>query len=139
VPEVLLVTTRQTKRWIIPKGWPIKGLKPAKSAAREAYEETGVRGVIRAKSIGTFTYDKRLDEDGIVIPCEVKVFPLLVKRQSKTWPEYHQRATRWLELTVALPLIEEESLRMLISTFVECMTAKAKARSTARMPIGITT
>jgi 8-oxo-dGTP pyrophosphatase MutT (NUDIX family) len=45
-PEILLVTTRQTKRWIIPKGWPIKGLKPAKSAAREAYEEAGVRGSV---------------------------------------------------------------------------------------------
>ena len=42
--EILLLTTRQSKRWIIPKGWPIKGLRPAKSAAREAFEEAGVRG-----------------------------------------------------------------------------------------------
>jgi 8-oxo-dGTP pyrophosphatase MutT (NUDIX family) len=52
-PEILLVATRQTKRWIIPKGWPIKGLKPAKSAAREAYEEAGVRGSVKTKAIGT--------------------------------------------------------------------------------------
>ncbi len=50
--EVLLVTTRQTRRWIIPKGWPIKGLKPPKSAARVAYEEAGIRGTVAAKSVG---------------------------------------------------------------------------------------
>ena len=56
--EVLLVTSRQTRRWIIPKGWPIKGLKPPKSAAREAYEEAGIRGTVGAKSIGVFSYQK---------------------------------------------------------------------------------
>ncbi len=59
--EVLLVTTRQTRRWIIPKGWPIKGLRPPKSAAREAFEEAGVHGKIGAKPLGAFTYDKLLD------------------------------------------------------------------------------
>ena len=68
--EILLVTTRQSRRWIIPKGWPIKGLKPAKSAAREAFEEAGVRGRVAAKSIGLFTYDKLLDETGN--PCELR-------------------------------------------------------------------
>src|ERR1700731_1369791 len=59
--EVLLVTTQQTRRWIIPQGWPIKGLKPPKSAAREAYEEAGIRGTVGAKSIGAFSYEKCLD------------------------------------------------------------------------------
>ena len=58
VLEILLLTTRRSGRWIIPKGWPIKGLRPAKSAAREAFEEAGVRGQVRAKSIGLFAYDK---------------------------------------------------------------------------------
>jgi 8-oxo-dGTP pyrophosphatase MutT (NUDIX family) len=78
--EILLLTTRRSKRWIIPKGWPIKGLRPAKSAAREAFEEAGVRGRVGAKSIGLFAYDKILDENGIQVSCEVRVFPLLVKR-----------------------------------------------------------
>jgi ADP-ribose pyrophosphatase YjhB (NUDIX family) len=68
---MLLVTTRQTKRWIIPKGWPIKGLRPAKSAAREAFEEAGVRGKVSAKSVGLFTYDKVLDNDGILAALEL--------------------------------------------------------------------
>ncbi len=127
-PEILLVTSRQTKRWIIPKGWPIKGLKSAKSAAREAYEEAGVRGSIKMKSIGIFSYEKRLDEDGITIPCDVRVFPLLVKRQSKTWPESEQRVAQWLEPAVALSLIKEKSLRSLISSFMKRLAANTKLR-----------
>jgi 8-oxo-dGTP pyrophosphatase MutT (NUDIX family) len=53
--EILLVTTRQTRRWIIPKGWPIKSLRPPKSAAREAFEEAGVTGRIGMKLVGTFS------------------------------------------------------------------------------------
>jgi 8-oxo-dGTP pyrophosphatase MutT (NUDIX family) len=114
-----------TKRWMIPKGWPIKGLKASKSAAREAYEEAGVRGTIRTKSIGCFTYDKRLEEDGITVPCEVKVFPLLVKRQDKTWPESRQRQSKWFAPEEALSAIKEESLRELISSSVETLVASA--------------
>ena len=127
-PEILLVTSRQTKRWVIPKGWPIKGLKPAKSAAREAYEEAGVRGSVKTKAIGIFSYEKRSDEDGITIPCDVRVFPLLVKRQSKTWPESEQRVAQWLEPAVALSLVEEKSLRSLISSFMDRLAANAKVK-----------
>ena len=115
--EIFLVTTRRTKRWIIPKGWPIKGLKPAASAAREAYEEAGVRGKIGKKSVGVFTYEKVLDDDGISVPCEVKVFPLLVKRQSETWPEIEQRVTRWVEPEKAVSLIKEPHLKAILSAF----------------------
>ena len=94
--EILLVTTRGTRRWIVPKGWPIKGLSPAKSAAREAFEEAGVTGRIGAKPIGFFAYDKLLDEAGGTTTCEVKIYPLLVKRQSHVWPESHQRTTQWV-------------------------------------------
>ena len=54
--EILIVTTRQSRRWIVPKGWPIKRLMPSKSAAREAFEEAGVRGKIGARPIGNFRY-----------------------------------------------------------------------------------
>jgi 8-oxo-dGTP pyrophosphatase MutT (NUDIX family) len=116
--EILLVTTRRTKRWIIPKGWATKGVKPPESAAREAYEEAGVRGKIGKKSVGVFTYKKLLDEEGITVPCEVKVFPLLVKRQSKIYPEIEQRLTRWLEPERAISLVKEMELKALLLAFV---------------------
>ncbi len=122
--EVLLVTTRQTRRWIIPKGWPIKGLKPPKSAAREAYEEAGIRGTVGAKAIGVFSYEKGLDANGVTVPCEVRVFPMIVKRQLHTWPESHEREAQWFEPAKASSTIKDEGLRELIESFVRRVIAR---------------
>jgi 8-oxo-dGTP pyrophosphatase MutT (NUDIX family) len=126
--EVLLVTTRQTRRWIIPKGWPIKGLKPPKSAAREAYEEAGIRGTVRAKAIGVFSYEKGFDANGVTVPCEVRVFPMIVKRQLDVWPEANEREARWFEPRKALSAIRDDGLRELIDSFVERITARNSPR-----------
>lgn len=123
--EVLLVTTRKTRRWIIPKGWAIKGLKPAKSAAREAFEEAGVRGKVGGKSLGVFAYDKLLDESGVRAICEVRVFPLLVTRQSEVWPEFEQRTVQWVQPNKAVSLIKEPELKMLVAAFAKRVAAAA--------------
>ena len=122
--EVLLVTTRQTRRWIIPKGWPIKGLRPPKSAAREAYEEAGIRGTVGAKSIGVFSYEKVLEANGGTVPCEVRIFPMIVKRQLDAWPEAHEREARWFDSTKALSVTREKGLHQLIESFVQRMIAR---------------
>ena len=122
--EILLVTSRRTRRWIIPKGWAIKHKTPAKSAAREAYEEAGVRGTVTARSIGSFVYDKWLDADSVSVPCEVHVFPLEVERQRRTWPEQSEREIRWLDPDAALLLVEEPGLRSLICEFQESVAAR---------------
>ena len=88
--EVMLVSSRETGRWIIPKGWPQRGRAPYDSAAREAFEEAGVFGEVGKRSVGSFPYEKRLKGGGVTI-CEVHVFPLKVTRQSKQWPEKEQR------------------------------------------------
>jgi 8-oxo-dGTP pyrophosphatase MutT (NUDIX family) len=112
--EVLLVTSRETGRWIIPKGWPIKGFKPAKTAAREAYEEAGVRGRVFGRPLGSYVYEKRVEDRVVSFPCEVQVFPLLVKTQLKKWPESRQRKVRWFPLPEAAALIDDDDLRKLI-------------------------
>lgn len=123
--ELLLVTTRQTQRWMIPKGWPIKGLKPRKSAAREAFEEAGIRGSVRAKSIGAFSYEKLLEDDNGAVICKVRVFPLRVKRQLKVWPEAHERQARWFEPAGSAAVVEDAGLRQLIASFVNRMAERA--------------
>lgn len=123
--EVLLVTTRGTRRWIIPKGWPIKGLRPAKSAAREAFEEAGVTGRIGAKPMGLFTYDKLVDEAGSQTTCEVKVYPLLVKRQNEVWPESQQRTTQWVDPRRAIAMIKEPDLKRIVASFAKRAAAAA--------------
>jgi 8-oxo-dGTP pyrophosphatase MutT (NUDIX family) len=124
--EILVVTTRQTRRWIIPKGWPIRRLRPPKSAAREAYEEAGVHGRVGAKPVGAFTYEKALDESGAEVTCEVKVFPLLVKRQAETWPESTQRISQWVEPARAIALVKEPGLKTLIAAFARRVALAAE-------------
>jgi len=120
------VTTRASKRWIIPKGGPIKGLKPAKSAAQEAFEEAGIRGSIDAKVFGSFTFDKNVPETGSTIPCEVWVFPLLVKRHYKICPEVSERTSRWFDAQAAFAALNDAGLRELIALFVERLAARKK-------------
>lgn len=124
--EVLLLTSRSRGRWIIPKGWPIKALTPAKSAAREAFEEGGVRGVVGKKPLGRFIYTKMLNEDGKPVTCEVTVFPLAVTRQLKSWPEIDQRETRWVAARDAAMLADEEGLKPLLEAFAVKMAPKLK-------------
>jgi 8-oxo-dGTP pyrophosphatase MutT (NUDIX family) len=108
--EVLLVTSRETERWVVPKGWPMKGRRPHASAAREALEEAGLVGRVDKEPIGSYRYDKRLKR-GMVVPCMVEVFPLEVKAQKKKWPEKGQRTTRWLLPEDAAAAVDEAGLR----------------------------
>src|SRR5712672_2539237 len=98
--EIMLVTSRETRRWIIPKGWPQKGKAPHHSAAREAFEEAGVVGAVGRRAVGSFPYEKRLKNGGAVV-CEVRVFPLEVSRQNKQWPEKQERVVKWLSASQA--------------------------------------
>jgi 8-oxo-dGTP pyrophosphatase MutT (NUDIX family) len=120
--EFLLVTSRGTGRWIIPKGWPIEGLRPPKAAAREAYEEAGVRGTVTTRAIGEYSYSKQGKAIGQTLPCKVIVFALLVRIQQRTWPEAHQRRSRWVSPRKAARLITERELRAVIASFAHRAT-----------------
>ena len=128
--EVLLVSSRETRRWVIPKGWPKKGCKPHVTAAREAQEEAGVIGEIGRKSIGSYHYLKD-GEDGLI--CLVDVFPLAVKRQRKTWPEKSQRTTKWFPLALAADAVNEPGLKDVIRNF-EHVRASGAAKPEAAEP-----
>lgn len=114
--EVLLITSRETKRWVIPKGWPIKGTKSAKCAAREAFEEAGVSGKIRKTPVGAYAYDKRL-KNGRLQHVRVAVFALHVDGEAEAYPEVGQREKRWLPLAEAAALVDEPELMVVLATF----------------------
>jgi 8-oxo-dGTP pyrophosphatase MutT (NUDIX family) len=114
--KVMLVTTRGRKRWMIPKGWPIRGLTPHESAAREAYEEAGLVGHAYPDPIGSFDYVKRLSV-GLRVRCRVEVFPLWVDHQRQSWPERGERETKWFSPKKAVSLILEPTLRDLLLHF----------------------
>jgi 8-oxo-dGTP pyrophosphatase MutT (NUDIX family) len=128
--RVMLVTSRETKRWIIPKGWPGKFRKPHSAAKREAFEEAGVRGEIGKRSIGSFVYDKRLKSQATV-PCKVEVFPLKVREQAETWPERDEREGRWFSPDEAARIVQEEELREIIRKLPELVEPKKTADTAA--------
>jgi len=113
--QVLLVTSRRTKRWILPKGWPIAGASPAEAALQEAWEEAGVQGRVTGNSIGIYTYTK--SNSGETLPCVVAVFSIKVKRMKDDYPEAHQRRRKWFTLKKAAALIAEPELRQILRHF----------------------
>lgn len=112
--EVMLVTSRDTGRWVLPKGWPIKGLTGAQTAAREAFEEAGLRGKLRGRALGSFVYDKRLD-CGDCLPLSVSVYRLDVTRELDDWPERSQRTRRWFSPAEASAQVDEPDLAALLA------------------------
>ncbi|MCA0927712.1 NUDIX hydrolase [Ruegeria profundi] len=93
-PEVLLITTRKSRRWIIPKGWLINGLTPSETAQQEAWEEAGIRGKCDVQAVGQFLYQKRHPKKGEVM-CVVDVFPLFTTSVAARFPECKQRQRKW--------------------------------------------
>ena len=111
--RVMLITSRETRRWIIPKGWAEPGLAPHEVAAKEAREEAGLVGAIAAEPIASYSYEKRLPKGEIRL-CEVDVYPLAVDRQLAKWPEKKQRETRWFSFAEAALEVEEGGLITLL-------------------------
>jgi len=124
--EIMLITSRGTRRWVIPKGWPMKGRKPHASAAREAMEEAGLVGDVGKVPIGSYRYGKRL-KSGEVVPCQVEVFPLEVKSQRKRWPEKGQRSLRWFDPAEAAEAVDEPELKEVIRKAKSLLTASDAA------------
>lgn len=114
--EVLLITSRETRRWVIPKGWPIKGLKPGPSAAQEALEEAGVVGQISKAPMGAFTYDKRL-KTGRLQQVKVAVYGLEVIEERAVWPEMHEREKLWTSPADAAERVDEPELQAMLRAF----------------------
>ena len=114
--QILLITSRETGRWIVPKGNPIPGLSAVEAAQREAFEEAGVEGEIWANPVGRYDYVKQR-RGGEPVPVEVEIFPLLVARQVDDWPERNERASRWFNQADAAASVAERSLRALILHF----------------------
>lgn len=114
--EILLVTSRETRRWVTPKGWPMKGRSDHAAAAVEAFEEAGVDGVVAEQPLGTFGYDKVLKSTEIRA-VTAALYPLEVVILRDDWPEKGQRERRWFTPTEAAEAVQEPELAALIRDF----------------------
>ena len=120
--SVLLITSRGTRRWVIPKGWPMPGLRPQDAAAIEAVEEAGVIGQVADHPLGSYQYMK-LMKGGQAMAVQVIVFPLRVDEQTLEFKETGQRRLRWLSCHDAASRVAEPGLQRLIRDFGTAQSA----------------
>ena len=114
--EVVLVTSRDTGRWVLPKGWPVKGRTASEAARREAWEEAGVRGKIGRECLGFYSYQKGMGEAGD-LPCVVAVYPMKVKAEARDWPERDERRREWVSPQEAATRVHEPELQRILAAF----------------------
>jgi len=114
--HILLVTSRDTGRWVLPKGWAEKGEALSAAAAREAREEAGVRGDVSSRDAGRYFYAKT-QRTGPALPCEVVVYPFEVKKLAGQWKEMEQRRRHWFSPNDAASSVHEPDLAELIRKF----------------------
>ncbi|MDK4735049.1 NUDIX hydrolase [Rhizobium sp. CNPSo 3490] len=132
--EVLLMTSRDTGRWVIPKGWPMNGKCAHEVAAQEALEEAGVRGAAEAETLGFYTYQKVL-RDGVQVVCKVQVYPLEVTDLAKNFKEKGERTIEWVSCDEAASRVREPELRNLFLAFKQKMTDRLSAKATKQIPV----
>ena len=139
----MLITSRETRRWVLPKGNVIKGLDWHQAASQEAFEEAGVSGIPCPTALGEYSYRKRR-QNGTTREVSVAVFPLAFLEQAAEWPEQDERETRWFSLQDASKAIQEPDLSALISGFrvpptpqgfVDRVVPRVQAAARRRLPL----
>lgn len=111
--RILLITSRTRGRWIVPKGWLVKGRSPIQSAAQEAFEEAGIIGQIHSRPLGEYRYTK-VEDGRSGERCRVTLFGFRVRGTLINWPEQHERQRRWYSLVDAARTIDEPELAHLV-------------------------
>lgn len=115
--KVLMITSRETKRWIVPKGWPIDGLDASAAAAQEAWEEAGVKPAnVQSVPLGAYDYQKRMD-GGATVSCATQVFAIEVEHLEDDFPEAAERERKWVHPREAAVMVEEPGLRAILQGF----------------------
>ncbi|KPP85730.1 MAG: putative NTP pyrophosphohydrolase [Rhodobacteraceae bacterium HLUCCO07] len=115
-PEILLITSRGRKRWIVPKGWPMHGVTPGTAALQEAWEEAGVQGKAVEHCLGVYSYPKEFD-DGTIVSCVAMVYPVRVKALAHDFPEAGQRQRKWFSPKKAAAKVSEPELGHILRSF----------------------
>ena len=109
--RLVLITSRKSERWIIPKGYVEKGLSPSESAAKEAYEEAGLIGVVHHKEAGQYRYRK------FGKSFSVQVYPLFIETMLDEWDDMHDRRRKLVTPAEAIEMLCHDDLKRIIEEF----------------------
>ncbi len=113
--QICLITSRTSKRWILPKGWPMHNQTPAEAAATEAWEEAGLTGKAYDVCLGVYSYTKQRKRGSL--PVLALVYPVKVRNVHSTWPEAHQRRRKWMTPQQAAKKVQEPALKQIVAHF----------------------
>lgn len=127
------MTSRDTGRWVIPKGWPMTGKCAHEVAAQEAFEEAGVRGAVETETLGAYSYSKVL-RDGVQVACKVQVYALEVTDMAKNFKEKGERRIEWVSLDEAAGRVREPELRTLLLAFKQTVSERFTTRRAKQAP-----
>ncbi|MEM6757894.1 MAG: NUDIX hydrolase [Pseudomonadota bacterium] len=114
--QILLITSRGSGRWILPKGWPIDGATPHEAALQEAWEEAGVTGKVSPRPLGIYSYVKESSDDDD-LPCVAMIYTVKVKSLAKAFPEADQRKRKWVSPKKAAAMVDEPELSRILRDF----------------------
>jgi 8-oxo-dGTP pyrophosphatase MutT (NUDIX family) len=131
--RILMVTSRDRGRWVMPKGWLMDGKTPWEAAKIEALEEAGAVGFVSNRLIGAYHYEKRLG-NGRVTLCQVTVYPMIVDNLKRRWKEQKERNRHWFSLKKAAQLVDEPELSKLprrLATHPEILMELEEIRAAA--------
>ncbi|HTI01535.1 MAG TPA: NUDIX hydrolase [Acidisoma sp.] len=131
--EIMLITSRETRGWVIPTGSPAEGRHPHRTAEIEAFQAAGVKGTASRKLLGAYPYAKRLSDGGERL-YQVEVYPLLVSNEAATWPEKSQRRRVWFPANEAAEKVDEDGLALIIREWQE--TRVSSGRGTSKLARG---
>jgi len=133
-PRILLVTSRGSRRWIIPQGWPIAGLTGSRVALREAWEEAGAVGhIVGDRPLGEFHYRKQL-AGGTIVPCRAEAWLMQVSHLDEDWPERAERQRAWFTPAAASLLVAEPELRAMLASLGTRTTVAEKGPDALSLP-----
>jgi len=127
--EVLLITSLDTGRWVLPKGWPMRGRSLGGAALREAWEEAGVNGAVAHDPVGHYRYAKR-SRSGLARRVKVAVYPVQVRRMEKGYPEEGKRKLTWVTPARAADMVDEPELSALLADLPARLAVVTRGRGT---------
>ena len=114
--EILTITSRRSRRWIVPKGVVEAGFSAADSAAKEAWEEAGVVGKAYDRCLGLYSYTKVIAPKA-GLPCVAMVYPVAVKSLQSDYPEAGERRRKWFSQKKAAQMLQEPELARIVRDF----------------------
>ena len=126
--ELLLITSLDTGRWVLPKGWPMRGRSLGGAALREAWEEAGVNGAVGREPLGHYSYDKRT-RAGLPRRVTVAVYPVRVRRMERGYPEEGRRKLAWVSASEAAAMVREPELSALLADLPRRLAVVAEGGS----------